>query len=203
VQAVVVRNVEMAVAALGELGATIVEADWVDAEAARATSLLINRIETSAVHAPAIGKEDQLYGGELRLRVRSFALLPSTVYLRALRARSYLRASIAAYFRDNRLDLMVTPSAPAVAAPADDLEISFEDGSHEHVSFAYTRLAMPFNITGLPAMSLPCGLDEAGLPVGVQFAGPPGSEALLLAAGEAFEQTAIGEPMRPPQGAIR
>ena len=61
------------------------------------------------------------------------------------------------------------------------------DGKTEDVRIAATRLVRPFNLLGWPALVLPCGLTRDGLPLGMQLAGPPGSEAVLLRAGAALE----------------
>ncbi|MFF4223648.1 amidase family protein [Streptomyces abikoensis] len=76
---------------------------------------------------------------------------------------------------------------PAVAARADQSAVAWPDGTIESVSDAYVRLSAPANITGAPALSLPVGLDGAGLPIGTQLIGRPFGEATLLGVGRAVE----------------
>jgi Asp-tRNA(Asn)/Glu-tRNA(Gln) amidotransferase A subunit family amidase len=74
------------------------------------------------------------------------------------------------------LDLLVTPTLPVVAPP-------YGAGTRT----VLTRLTALFNLTGWPALALPCGPAEDGLPASVQLAGPPGRDAIVLAAGAALE----------------
>jgi amidase len=78
------------------------------------------------------------------------------------------------------LDLVLTPTLASVAPrlPVDDLEIRE----------ATLRFTYPFNGTGWPALALPCGPAEDGLPASLQIAGRPGSDALVLAVGELVEE---------------
>jgi len=95
---------------------------------------------------------------------------------------------MARLFAGHRLDALVTPTLPATAVPADDLVVRYSDGSEEPVVLAYTRLTQPFNATGQPALSMPCGMDELGLPIGLQLAGKPYGEADLCRIGSALEK---------------
>jgi aspartyl-tRNA(Asn)/glutamyl-tRNA(Gln) amidotransferase subunit A len=60
-------------------------------------------------------------------------------------------------------------------------------------------MSRPFNVLGLPALSIPCGLDASGLPVGLQIAGPPFEEARLLRVGAALEDSGIKLSNTPAQ----
>ena len=82
---------------------------------------------------------------------------------------------------------LISPSTPATALPADDLYADYPDTDREHVTLAYTRMSMPFNITGQPVLSIPCGFDADGLPVGLQIAGRPYDEERLCRVGMAIE----------------
>jgi Asp-tRNA(Asn)/Glu-tRNA(Gln) amidotransferase A subunit family amidase len=76
-------------------------------------------------------------------------------------------------------DLLVTPTLAFVAPPADVDEIAIRE--------RMIRLTFPFNALGWPALALPCGAAEGGLPASIQLAGRPGDDALVLAAGRALE----------------
>jgi len=60
-----------------------------------------------------------------------------------------------------------------------------------------TRFTAPFNLTGLPALSLPCGFSSDGLPIGLQIVGRPWAEAAVLRAGQAYEQATEWHLRRP------
>jgi len=196
IQPGVAAAVEEGIRCLRELGAEIIEAPWPEAGAARAASFVINRVEAVPIHLEGLRTAPDLFGEELRLRLEANALAPVEPYLRALQARTYIKGSVAKLFRELRLDALVTPATPGTAVPADDLNVEYPDGSREPVGLAYTRLTMPFNLTGQPALSVPCGLDERGLPVGLQIAGRPGGEARVCRIGVAFERAMM--PVRPP-----
>ncbi len=63
---------------------------------------------------------------------------------------------------------------------------------------AFASLTMPFNVAGLPALSLPCGFDSLGLPIGMQIAGKPFAEETVLRAGHAYEQATEWHRRKPP-----
>ena len=71
------------------------------------------------------------------------------------------------------------------------------DGEERTVQGLLTLLTRPFNITGMPAISVPCGFDERGLPVGLQIVGRPFDEATVLRAADAYEQATLWHTMRP------
>ena len=105
-------------------------------------------------------------------------------YERGVQARAeYTERAQAAL---DRVDLLLTPTLEFVAPPlpVDDLEI------RERA----VRLTLPFNALGWPALALPCGPAEDGLPASVQMAGPPGSDGLVLAAGRLVESLIRGTP---------
>jgi len=101
-------------------------------------------------------------------------------YRRAVRARERIAAAFAgAFARHDLLLCPVTPdTAPAAGASAGDpLSLYLKD--------LYT--VMP-NLAGLPAISIPCGFDEAGLPIGLQLIGRPGADRQVLGAAHAFQR---------------
>jgi aspartyl-tRNA(Asn)/glutamyl-tRNA(Gln) amidotransferase subunit A len=174
---------------LRDLGAEVIEVDWADAAAARATGAVINRIETSLVHHDHIRGEDaSLLGGDLRLRSEAGSLLPADLHLRATIAREKVRDSMAAVFARHRLDAIVTPTTPGVAPAADRLVVEYPDGSEEGVGLALTRLTMPFNATGQPVISVPGGFDRDELPIGLSIAGRPDDEIGISRIAHQYEQ---------------
>lgn len=197
--------VRQAIALIASSGAGIVDAPWSDAKAARATGFIINRAETEVVHREGVRKNPKGYGPTLVERVKATSLMPAGGYIRALQARGVVRTSIEQVFLDHGLDVMISPASPATALPADDLFADYGDGEREPVALAYTRMSMPFNVTGQPVLVIPCGLDEAGLPVGLQIAGRPYDEKRLCQIGMAIEALLAGHfgPgwTRPPMAA--
>jgi aspartyl-tRNA(Asn)/glutamyl-tRNA(Gln) amidotransferase subunit A len=184
---------------LRQLGADVVEADWPAAAQARDAAFILNRVETAAVH-DATRRQDKrrfcLLNPGLQLRVAAGGMISAADYVLAQRVRSWLRDSMAALFRDHRLDALLAPTLPAVAVRSDDPVVRIGDDA-EDAGLAYTRLTMPFNATGQPVLAVPAGFDAAGLPIGIQFAGRPGEDATLFRIGRAYE-TAAGWTTRWP-----
>ncbi len=88
-----------------------------------------------------------------------------------------------------RVDVFVLPTLPIPALPIEqtgqDIEI---DGVIENATVAYLRMTMPFNLSGLPAISFPCGFSSEGLPIGLQVAGKPFEDATVLRVAHAYQQ---------------
>lgn len=187
-----------AITQLGLLGAEVVEADWAHASAARAVGFLLNRVESAAVHDQRVRSHGDLLGTELRLRLKAGLLFPARDYVRALQARRVIRESMATLFAEHRLDAMVLPATPGVAARADDLTITDDQGNVDSVHVAYTRTNMPINVTGQPSLALPCGFTRGGLPVGMQIVGRPFGEARISRIGFKYEQATRWIDRRPP-----
>ena len=154
---------------------------------------MINRVETAAVHERvAVDDPERFarYGADLRLRVAAGRTVSASLYVKAMRARVFCRDSIARLFAKHELDVLLAPTLPTTAISADELAI-VGTGLDESVGVAWTRLTMPFNATGQPVIALPCGLDQQGLPVGIQLAGKPGQERAMFEAA-ALVEAALG-----------
>lgn len=179
-----------ALAQLRELGAEIIEISWDDALAAHAAAMLISRVESASVHHDHLRSHPGGFGVDVRSRFEVGAMTSGDVYLQARRARVAARDSIAALYREHRLDAVVTPTLPATALPADHLVADYPDGSTEDVGPAYTRFTMPWNATGQPVISVSCGFDADTLPVGLSFVGLPDQELPLCEIAHVYEQAA-------------
>ncbi|MEJ7839337.1 MAG: amidase [Thermomicrobiales bacterium] len=186
-----------AVAHLQAEGAEIVSCDWSDAPAARAAGLLISRIESAALHEKTLLTQPELMGEDLRSRLEVGALLPASTYIEALRVRDSVTRSIADVFIGNRLDAVVAPSTPASAPRVDASVVTFPDGAEEAFATAMTRFTTPWNSTGQPVFSVPCGFDELGLPVGLSFIGRPHADLALASIAHAYEQSTDWHTKRP------
>jgi aspartyl-tRNA(Asn)/glutamyl-tRNA(Gln) amidotransferase subunit A len=90
-----------------------------------------------------------------------------------------------------RHDLLLTPTTP-VTAPLIEGPDAVEQAR------LLTRFTAPFNLTGLPALSLPCGFTASGLPIGLQLVARPWAESTLLRAGQAYQQATDWHLRRPP-----
>ncbi len=91
---------------------------------------------------------------------------------------------------------LLTPTLPATAALKDQQVIEYARVS-EPVTSSYVRTTAPFNLSGVPARSVPCGLDPDGLPIGLQIAGRPFDESMVLWVGAAWEAIFDGRQRKP------
>lgn len=187
-----------AVSALRDLGAEVVECDWPHAPAARAAALLISRVESAAVHAEAIRDTPDLIGEDVRFRLEIGAMTSGITYVRARQTREAVKQSIAALYREHELTAIVAPTTAATALPADDPVVRWPDGVEESAGAALTRFTMPWNATGQPVISAPCGFDEDGLPIGLSFVGRPDEELELCNLANAYERATEWHLRRPP-----
>ncbi len=111
------------------------------------------------------------------------------------------RGALGAHMRQfmQRCDLLVTP---AVAVPAFDARPAGSVPLTPENMLGWTPFSYPFNLTQQPACTIPCGLTQAGLPIGLQFVGPMFGDALVLRAARAYEQIRpIPRPDTRPRGA--
>jgi Asp-tRNA(Asn)/Glu-tRNA(Gln) amidotransferase A subunit family amidase len=148
-------------------------------------ALLIAQSEEGAVLTPenlnSLDPELSVINrGLLKLR----ALLPATLTARAFLIRALARRTLADLFE--RVDVLAWPATPAVAPPLDDPTVELPSGVTS-ADPSNARQGTIANLTGIPGISMPVGLDE-GMPVGLQLLGPWGSDALLLDCAEALER---------------
>jgi aspartyl-tRNA(Asn)/glutamyl-tRNA(Gln) amidotransferase subunit A len=94
------------------------------------------------------------------------------------------------------VDVLVMPTVPVATPVIAELHPG-EQGNLRKAELATLRNTRPFNIYGLPAISVPCGFTDAGLPVGLQIAGPPWGESVVLRLAYAYEQATRWYKQRP------
>ncbi|EMF01546.1 amidase [Streptomyces mobaraensis NBRC 13819 = DSM 40847] len=182
--------VRAAIDRLRDLGARLVDVEIPLAEHVKATQWGLMVPEASAVHEETLRSSPELYGADVHPLLEAGRLVPAGDYLRAQRARALMRQEWARLFDGaDAVDVVAAPTVPLTAVPRDTETVTWPDGSTETVADAYVRLCAPANITGLPALSLPVGLDGEGLPVGMQLIGRPFDEATLLGVGHVLEQS--------------
>lgn len=128
---------------------------------------IIMSVEVSAVHQARLRDRAADYGPRLRLMVETGALLPTTAYLRAQQIRRVIRRAVLPCFEG--VDCLLVPAAAGAAPEGLD---STGDASFN----------APWSLLGLPAISLPAGVDGRGMPLGVQLVAAPWEEARLFAA---------------------
>jgi aspartyl-tRNA(Asn)/glutamyl-tRNA(Gln) amidotransferase subunit A len=135
--------------------------------------------EVAQVHAGLWAEHRDSYSPDLAWKVGRAMQVTDAHVEAAERARERYREHVAELTA--AFDLILTPTLPRVAPPTGIGDLKLRD---ELIRFTY-----PFNAIGAPALALPCGPAEDGLPASVQLVGPPGADALVLAVGAALERT--------------
>lgn len=151
--------------------------------------------EAAAAHEDLIRSRAGEFSDEVRPLLQSGLFITATQYLAAQQAR---RNTIAAYRELWRsFDVLVTPTSPIAAPPIGATTARLGEQDVPLVR-AFLDLTLPFNLTGQPALSLPCGYTRAGLPIGLQLVGRPYDEATLFRAGAAYESATNWHSRKPP-----
>jgi aspartyl-tRNA(Asn)/glutamyl-tRNA(Gln) amidotransferase subunit A len=148
---------------------------------------VVSRVELGAVHASWMRERPQDYAASVSGRMYPAYAIPGVYYVEALRRRGALLAAFAADVF-GAVDLIAAPTIPQpIPTRAEtDIESGGADALAKFLSpSANTRL---FSYLGLPAISLPCGFDPNGLPIGLQLAGRPFAEPRLLRAADAYQR---------------
>jgi aspartyl-tRNA(Asn)/glutamyl-tRNA(Gln) amidotransferase subunit A len=169
---------------LGGLGATLVDVEWPAAHLSNSATWTIIMAESSAYHRPWFRSRRHDYAPETRANLDLAELLPASDYVQAQRVRTVLRQQVREVL--STVDALATPSL-AITAPLigqTGIEIG---GKTKAINPVFIRLADPFNLTGTPAISVPCGFGANGLPVGLQLATAAFQERMVLRVASAFE----------------
>ena len=140
--------------------------------------------ESYAYHAENAAKSRELYQPETLRRIRSGENVSAAEYIQGRGALDEARRSIGQVFAD--VDLLATPTMPMPAPAIADLKADPE--ALRPAELRLLRNTRPFNVWGLPAISVPCGFTQSGLPIGLQIAGPHWREDLVLCLAHAYER---------------
>lgn len=158
--------------------------------------------EAAAYHEERVRRSPDSIDPAIRALLIAGLLLPTHQYLRALRARRVLAKAIRGAFVEHRIDVLLTPTLPATAVGKEQDEIDY--GSLvEPATLSYVRTTAPFNLSGMPAISVPAGHDSEGLPVGLQIAGRPYDEATVVRVARRCEALDLAGERIPPIHAER
>jgi aspartyl-tRNA(Asn)/glutamyl-tRNA(Gln) amidotransferase subunit A len=176
--------VEAATQALAGLGVRVEEVRLPRIRHAGPATFAIITAESMAYHEPYLKTRASEYGADVRARLLTGQFVLATQYLKAQRARQVLRADVDGVLRS--VDALLTPTTPIPAPRTDEREATV-DGVTDDVRAWLTRCTRPINLTGHPALSVPCGLTAGGLPIGLQLVGRQFDEATLLRLGRAYE----------------
>lgn len=182
VDAEVTSAVQRAVDDMERLGAKLVAVRLPDMKAASACQRVIQWAEATQVHSATDGSK---IGAEVWPLIQQGRLITGTDYVTASRLRMFFRREFDKLWRD--VDVIATPTTPVVAPRSDDEDVQIGQ-DRENARLASTRLVRPINLIGEPALSMPCGSNSEGLPIGLQLIGAPFTDARLLRIGQCLEK---------------
>jgi aspartyl-tRNA(Asn)/glutamyl-tRNA(Gln) amidotransferase subunit A len=173
----------------GTLGAQIEEVDMSWLREAAVANGQITQSDGAAFHRERLERNPELFGADIRQRLETGRDLSSGEYALARRKQVEVRRRGEMFFR--QYDVLLLPTTPIPALPLDDIENSASQAP------ALTRFTAPFNLGGLPALSIPCGFTTTGLPIGLQIVSGPWHETKVLQAGYAYEQVTEWHKQKP------
>ncbi len=189
------QAVEQALRTLEGLGASVQEVNLETVKLAAGASSAVIATEAYAYHEPWIKKRPREYGADVRERLRVGAFVSGADYVNGQRVRVLIRNEVDAALA--RLDVLIAPTTPSSATPLGEGEVEI-NGEKQPVRPALIRFTRPFNVTGHPAASVPCGFTAEGLPIGLQIVGRPFDEATVLRVADAYQRATDWHTRRPP-----
>lgn len=162
---------------------------------AQAAEVAIMAAEATTYHARALRAHASDFGPDVRANLELGRLIPATSFLAAQRFRARLAIECAAAFQ--RVDALVVPST-AIPAPRLGEQVVRVGELPLDVGLLLSRNMMPFNLTGLPAVAVPCGRSRAHLPIGFQLVGRQFDEATILRIAHAYQGATEWHRQPPP-----
>ena len=193
----VVAAVERALDVLAGRGAVVTRIALPLMDAVAAYGGIVSRVEASTIHAQWLRERAGDYAVHLSARLYSGLAIPAPYYIEALSRRGpILRDFAAAVF--GAVDLIATPTIRTGLPTLAETDIDHGPPGTEERFMAVSANTRPFNYLGLPAISVPCGFDSNGLPIGLQLAARPFAEARLLAAADAYQRDTDWHARLPP-----
>jgi len=187
-----------AVTALASLGAEVVDVCIPHAEMVSSIGLLTVLVDASSWHARRLRNSPELYSSGTRVMLQAGELVTGAQYVKVQRARRALVAGVRQVFETHQLDAVALPTLPVTTFPlelyADPLTATSQDGWARVMHHAFLA-----NLTGLPAVTVPCGLSSRSLPIGLELLGRPYQDLALLELARMYEEATEWHEMRPPE----
>jgi aspartyl-tRNA(Asn)/glutamyl-tRNA(Gln) amidotransferase subunit A len=186
----ILASFDKAVTQMAQLGAAVTEVETISFGELWAVFWPLIFADAAAYHLEDLKKRPGDYNPDLRMGLAAGVLVSATAYLQSQRVREQIRRKMLNQLET--VDLFMLPTTgimPArIRAQSPGMFLMAED------FYIYTPL---HNLTGFPALALPCGFSESGLPVGFQLAGKPFDEATVFQAGYAYEQSTPWHKQHP------
>jgi len=177
---------------LASLGAEVVDVDFPEGIEFQQASALF--AEATLAHESRFKEHPELYGETIRQRLANSTAISGADYVRDRWQQLELQQAVRHLMRE--IDLVLTPTSPILAPKIADVDTS----PTSTLNPLLLRHTSPFNVSANPAITMPGGFSEDGLPIGVQLAGRWWEEGLVLRAAHAYQQVTDWHKQRPPLG---
>ena len=189
-----IRNGILAAGAvMEEMGATVEEVSMpVTAHCGTMGTVLINT-ESAAVYRDWTHERLRDFSRSNRTVLLSGSIMPAQAYYKVQKLREMLRGEVLDALKIH--DVLILPTARRCAPPVDEDQPLTSKQMVRDLALVMTR---PFNLAGTPAISINCGFNSQGLPIGLQIGGRPFDESTVLKVAHAYEQHTPWHTMRPP-----
>jgi aspartyl-tRNA(Asn)/glutamyl-tRNA(Gln) amidotransferase subunit A len=184
----ILAAVRSAASVLRDLGVSIAEVNVDFLHQAALANGLMTQADGAAFHRERLKEHPDWFGTDVRQRLETGAAMPTSDYILARRTQAETRRKMEKLL--DEYDSLLLPTTP-ITAPLLEGEDAVERAR------VLTRFTAPFNLTGMPALSVPCGFDSAGLPIGLQIVSRAWNESGILRAGYAYQQATEWHKHRP------
>jgi aspartyl-tRNA(Asn)/glutamyl-tRNA(Gln) amidotransferase subunit A len=182
----VIAAMEKALQVLADRGATVIRMELPLMDAIAAYGGIVSRAEAAPIHAEWMRTQPGAYAQHISGRMYPGYAIPAAYYIESLSRRGpVLQAFAAEVFA--KVDVLVTPTIRTCLPTLAETDIDHGPPGTEHKFMAVSANTRPFNYLGLPAISVPCGYDPNGCPIGLQIAGRPFGEARVLNVAGAYQ----------------
>ena len=186
--------VRRAVSVLEELGAEVREMSLPLAEASSYAANLISRAESTSIHEEWLVQYGDDYGDNVRGRLQMGAAVTAVDYIKAQRVKTLVQQEFGRALEE--FDVLASPTCPIPAHGIND-DPTVPAGRAFEGQGMMTLYTRPFDVSGQPAITVPCGFNAEGLPVGLQLVGPWLGEGLLYRTANAYEKATEWHLRRP------
>lgn len=183
----VVAAMEEAARVLAARGAIVSRIKLPLMDAVATYGSIVSRVEAATIHAQWMRTDSQAYGQHISGRMYPGYAIPAPHYVESLSRRGpILKAFAAEVF--SQVDVLLNPTIRTCLPTLADTDIDQGPPGTENRFLAVSANCRPYNYLGLPAISVNCGFDPNGLPIGLQIAGRPFAEARILKVADAYQR---------------
>ena len=175
----VLEAVHAASQVFAAVGASVTRVDLHRLREAALANGLITQADAAAYHRQRLAEHPEMFGSDVRKRLEAGRDTPAADYVLARRTQTETKRELNRLFE--HFEIIVLPATATTAPP-------ISGGDAVEQARRLTRFTAPFNLTGLPAVSIPCGFSRQGLPIGMQLVAPAWGEVQLLRAARAYER---------------